>query len=172
MQDDAQLARQAAAGDKDAFAALVERHADRVFKTARQWCGSRADAEDITQEVFVKLARKIHSFRGEAQFSTFLYKITVNEARNYYTKEKRRMVRETEFSKDQNTVQDPPADKDSRATDLLRRLPPEQREAVVLVICDGLSHKDAAQALGCAEKTVTWRIFEAKKKLAEWYGHG
>jgi RNA polymerase sigma-70 factor (ECF subfamily) len=172
MQDDAQLARLAASGDKKAFAELVERHADRVFRTARQWCGSRADAEDITQEVFVKLARKIHTFRGDAQFSTFLYRITVNEARNYYTKEQRRRTRETEFSTGQGTVQDPPADKDTRATDLLRRLPPEQREAVVLVICDGLSHKDAAQALGCAEKTVTWRIFEAKKKLAEWYGHG
>lgn len=172
MQDDAQLAKQAAAGDKKAFAELVERHADRVFRTARQWCGNRADAEDITQEVFMKLARTIHSFRGEAQFSTFLYKITVNEARNLYTKEKRRVNRETEYSSANSSVQDPPADKDSRATDLLRRLPPEQREAVVLVICDGLSHKDAAQALGCAEKTVTWRIFEAKKKLAEWYGHG
>ena len=172
MQDDAQLAKQAAAGDKGAFAELVGRHADRVFKTARQWCGSRADAEDITQEVFVKLARKIHLYRGEAQFSTFLYKITVNEARNYYTREKRRMTRETEFAKDRPDIQDPPADKDTRATDLLRRLPPEQREAVVLVICDGLSHRDAAQALGCAEKTVTWRIFEAKRKLAEWYGHG
>ncbi len=174
MQDDAQLAKLAAGGDKTAFTELVGRHADRVFRTARQWSGSRADAEDITQEVFIKLARNIHSFRGEAQFSTFLYRITVNEARNYYTKEKRRVARETEFSALRSGQTESLADRElvSKAAELLNRLPVEQREAVVLVLCDGLSHKDAAQALGCAEKTVTWRIFEAKKKLAEWYGHG
>jgi RNA polymerase sigma-70 factor, ECF subfamily len=172
MLDDAQLAKQAATGDEKAFAELAERHADCVFRTARQWCGSRADAEDITQEVFMRLARKIHTFRGESKFTTFLYKITVNEARNYYTKEKRRVTRETEYSKGQPETQ-PAADGTApRVAEMLQRLPPEQREAVVLVICDGLSHKDAAQALGCAEKTVTWRIFEARKKLAEWYGHG
>ena len=58
------------------------------------------------------------------------------------------------------------------AAEVLKRLPPEQKEAVLLVICNGMSHKDASLVLGCAEKTVTWRIFEAKKKLKEWYGHG
>ena len=54
---------------------------------------------------------------------------------------------------------------------MLHRLPDGEKEAVLLVVCDGMSHRDAALVLGCAEKTVTWRVFSAKKKLTEWYGH-
>jgi RNA polymerase sigma-70 factor (ECF subfamily) len=179
--DDETLALQAAAGDKAAFDALAERHIDRVYAIAFKWCGgNRAEAEDITQEVFLKLARNIHYYKTEGRFTTWLYQVVVNAARDSYRRDKTRRQHETSY--EQETPKTAPAadettgkQRDPRLDalyDLLKRLPPDQREAVVLVFCHGMSHREAAKVLGCAEKTVTWRLFEAKKKLREWYGHG
>lgn len=170
--DDEQLAALAGKGDEKAFEALALRHANRVFRMAWKWCGNRADAEDITQEVFMKLARKMHLYKPSARFTTWLYQVTLNEARDYYRRDRRRMNYETQFSQQRGETADPGKGiETAQVRDLLHRLPDEQKEAVMLVVCDGLSHKDAAVILGCAEKTVTWRIFEARRKLKEWYGN-
>jgi RNA polymerase sigma-70 factor (ECF subfamily) len=176
--DDGQLAARAAAGEARAFEQLVQRHADLVFRVAWKWCGNRAEAEDITQEVFLKVADKIHAYEPRAKFTTWLYKITVNEARDHLRSERRRVKYETDFARERGDTAPAPeqgTDEETsrkRVQQMLHKLPEKQREAVLLVICGGLSHRDAAQALGCAEKTVTWRIFAAKKKLTELYGHG
>jgi len=174
--DDEQLAKRAAKGDEKAFEELALRHASRVFKMAWKWCGNRADAEDITQEIFMKLARKMHLYKPEAKFTTWLYQVTLNEARDYYRREKRRAGYEAKFSQEQGEAGEPGkglenAQENAQIRDLLHRLPDEQKEAVLLVVCNGLSHRDAAAILGCAEKTVTWRLFEARRKLKEWYGN-
>lgn len=168
--DDDQLAGMAAKGDAAAFEALVLRHADRVFRMAWKWCGNRADAEDVTQEVFIKLAGKMHLFQPRAKFTTWLYQVTLNEARDHHRREARRSRNEAQYSAELQTdaMQESGAD----IEELLRGLPNDQREAVLLVHCQGLSHKEAALVLGCAEKTVTWRLFEARKKLKELHGHG
>jgi RNA polymerase sigma-70 factor (ECF subfamily) len=184
-EDDETLAHRAAAGDESAFDALASRHIDRVYAIALKWCsGNRADAEDITQEVFLKLARNIHHYKPAGRFTTWLYQVVVNEARDSYRREKARRLRETLYEKE--TAKTEPSAEEAREKreekkgdkrlialyDMLKRLSPEQREAVVLVFCHGMSHREAAKVLGCAEKTVTWRLFEAKKKLREWYGNG
>ena len=170
--DDEKLAELAGKGDAKAFEELVLRHADKVFRMAWKWCGNRADAEDITQEVFMKLARKMHQYEPTAKFTTWLYQVTLNEARDYYRREKRRRNYETEFTREQAGMQDPAKMFEAaQIHDMLHRLPDEQKEAMLLVFCHGMSHRDAAGVLGCAEKTVTWRIFEARRKLKEWYGN-
>src|SRR6186997_1734827 len=79
---DSSLIAAAAAGDRDAFAALLERHYDRIHGLAWQLTGSRADADDIAQDVCCALVEKIGSYRGEAKFTTWLYGITFNACRD------------------------------------------------------------------------------------------
>lgn len=172
--DDEQLADMAGKGEARAFEELALRHADRVFRMAWRWCGNRADAEDITQDVFMKLAQKIHHYRPKARFTTWLYQVTLNEARDHFRRESRRLAHESAFTAQQPRATDGEQERRDTAekiSAMLHRLPDGEKEAVLLVVCDGLSHGEAALVLGCAEKTVTWRIFSARKKLTEWYGH-
>lgn len=170
--DDEKLADMAGKGDAAAFEQLALRHADRVFRMAWKWCGNRQDAEDVTQEVFMKLARKIHYFKPESRFTTWLYQVTLNEARDFFRREKRRLKHESDYAADQpRHANTDGAQEERKLADMLHRLPDGEKEAVLLVVCDGMSHRDAALVLGCAEKTVTWRVFSAKKKLTEWYGN-
>ncbi|HMQ57786.1 MAG TPA: sigma-70 family RNA polymerase sigma factor, partial [Rhizobiaceae bacterium] len=81
-ESDEALASAAAGGDRAAFALLVGRHYDFVFRIAWRWLGRREEAEDLTQDVCVRLGRAIASFRGEAAFSTWLYQLTLNALRD------------------------------------------------------------------------------------------
>src|SRR5919106_1494134 len=80
---DSGLVAPARAGDRDAFALLLERHYDRIHGLAWQLTGSRADAEDIAQDVCCALVEKIGTYRGEARFTTWLYGITFNACRDF-----------------------------------------------------------------------------------------
>ena len=78
--DDNSLARSAARGDRAAFAVLIERHYDRIYRLAWRWLGRRDAAEDVAQEVCVKLATAIRTFRADATFSTWAYRIAYTTA--------------------------------------------------------------------------------------------
>ena len=78
--------RRAVAGDRAGFAALVSRHYDMVFRVAWKWCGNREDAEDIAQDVCVRLGQTIRSYSGQAKFTTWLYRVVLNAARDHYRK--------------------------------------------------------------------------------------
>lgn len=166
--DDAELVWRAKAGDREAFAELTERHYDFVFRVAWKWCGRKADAEDIAQEVCARLGRAIRSFQGQGAFSTWLYALTLNAARDHG----RRSVRETRKTEAFGvhalafgaSVEDPD-DAADRLWDAVRRLPDKAREAVLLVYGEGLGHAAAADIMGCAEATVSWHIHDAKKRL-------
>ena len=84
--DDNELAARAADGDAVAFQSLLERNYDRIFRIAFRFTGLQQDAEDLTQDVCSALAVKLRSFRGEARFSTWLYRIFVNAARDLHRK--------------------------------------------------------------------------------------
>ncbi len=79
---DLELAGLAAGGDERAFTRLLERHYGLIFKVAFKWCGDRHEAEDIAQDVCVKLARSIGGFDGRSKFRTWLYRITINTAKD------------------------------------------------------------------------------------------
>ncbi len=85
--EDARLVADAVAGDRAAFAALVTRHYDRIFRVAWRILGNRAEAEDLAQDVCATLGRRIRSFRGEAAFTTWLHRLVVNAARDRLRRE-------------------------------------------------------------------------------------
>lgn len=171
---DIELVDLAEAGDAGAFERLVDRHYMLVYKVSYKWCGIKEDAEDIAQDVFVKLAGKLSTFRKDSSFTTWLYRIAINTAKDFSRKNTNRAAMENAFAHEKKL--DNPAPKSEHADavglyKLVEGLPLKLKEAVILVFSEGLSHKEAAQALGCAETTISWRIFQAKKKLKKYLRH-
>jgi RNA polymerase sigma-70 factor (ECF subfamily) len=163
------LVEQAAAGDAEAFAALVRGHYDTIYRVAWRWLGSREDAEDVAQNVCVSLARAIRTFRFEAEFSTWLYRLTYNASLDFLRARQRsrrhedpavvllftdRAVEAAEASAMQGDIWNE-----------VRGLPDKQRDAVLLVYAEDMSHAEAASVMGCSEKTVSWHLHEARKRL-------
>lgn len=165
---DAELARNAAGGDRRAFSALVERHYEFIFRLAFRLTGNRADAEDVAQEVCARLGRAIRSYRGGSAFTTWLYAIVVNAARDAGRRGAREAARAQAWAVQALADGEaaPEADDPGEALWVaVRALPPKQREAVTLVYGEGLGHAQAAELMGCSEPTVSWHIHEAKKRL-------
>ncbi|HVJ01868.1 MAG TPA: RNA polymerase sigma factor [Sphingomonas sp.] len=165
---DGPLVVAAAAGDRDAFAELLDRHYDRIHGLAWQLSGSRADAEDIAQDVCCALVEKIGSFRGEAKFTTWLCGIVVNATRDLHRR--RRSLRGlTERLAVVAGLARAPDGRDLHdamwVRSAVRRLKPAYRDAVVLVVGQQLSHAEAAQILGVAEATISWRMHEVRRML-------
>ncbi len=163
------LVRQAAAGDAQAFRRVAEEHYMLVYKVAYKWCGRREDAEDVAQEVFVKLPEKLRYFRGDAAFTTWLYRLTINATKDYYRTAGKSRAREFPFAEGFDAPSEEVAADEALAAKQamaeIHRLPEGIRDAVLLVYSEELSHKEAADVLGCAETTVSWRIFQARKSL-------
>ena len=98
---EAELIEKAASGDRQAFAALVAGRYDFIHAVAWRWCGERQDAEDVAQEVCIKLASAIRGFRGTSRFSTWLYTITLNVARDHMRKRRRENWRDADYLREQ-----------------------------------------------------------------------
>jgi RNA polymerase sigma factor (sigma-70 family) len=166
---DGSLVSAAAGGDREAFGELLRRHYDRVHAIAWQMTGSRADAEDIAQDVCCTLVEKIGGFRGEAKFSTWLCGIVVNACRDHHRR--RRGLRG--FA-DKLTVlaglAQPPDGRDLHdrmwIDSAVSRLKPAYRDTVVLVAGQQLTHAEAAEILGVTESTVSWRMHEVRRMLS------
>lgn len=162
------LIARARAGDRIAFGTLVEDHYELIYRTAYKWAGSKTDAEDVAQEVCVKLATALAGFDGRSAFSTWLYRITLNAVRDLQRARGRRgrqVMALTHVS-----PEDHPPDQEEAATlsqlwRAVRGLPEKQRDAVLLVYAEDLNHAAAAAIMGCKEATVSWHIFEAKRAL-------
>jgi RNA polymerase sigma-70 factor (ECF subfamily) len=158
----------AAAGDRAAFAALLEAHYDRVHGLAWQLTGSRADADDIAQDVCCALVDKIAGFRGEAKFTTWLCAITFHAARDH----RRRRSAFGRFTDRLAVLARLARPEDGRdlydaiwVKNAVMRLKPAYRDTVILVAGQQLSHAEAAAVLGVAEATVSWRMHEALRLL-------
>lgn len=165
---DGLLAARARQGDRAAFAALVERHYDFIFRVAFRLTGRRDAAEDVAQEVCVRLGGAIAGYRGGAAFTTWLYAIVLNAARDALRSASREAARAEAFGLHAALAGGFGPEPDDPAEALwaaVRELPDKQREAVTLVYGEGLSHAAAAEALGIAEPTVSWHVHEAKKRL-------
>jgi RNA polymerase sigma-70 factor, ECF subfamily len=166
------LAEKAAAGCRESFAALVEAYYARIYRLAWRFCGSQTLAEDIAQDVCVKLAAGIRGYRGEAAFSTWVWRITytaaidrMRDCRCMQSIEPSAMAALADAKQDNRSLS--PED-DAMSADLwlaVHRLPPQQRDAVLLVYGEDMNHAEAASVIGCQEKTVSWHLHEAKKRL-------
>ncbi len=162
------LALQAKQGDREAFARLLSAHYERIYRLAFRWTGQRQDAEDVAQEVCIKLGRAIDGFRGDAAFSTWVHGITLNALKDWSRKHQRQQ--QEVVDPDLETQPDPAADPERALLGrLIRRcialLPEPLRAAVLLVHAEGLNHREAGAALDCAEGTVSWRLNQARQQL-------
>jgi len=166
---DADLIAAAVSGDRDAFRALLERHYARIHGLAWQLTGSRTDADDIAQDVCCTLVERIASFRGEAKFSTWLCGIVFNACRDL-----RRRRRSFSGLTDRLAVlaglARGPDGRDLHDAMWLKsaiaKLKPAYRDAAVLVAGQQLTHAEAAEILGVAESTISWRMHEVRRMIA------
>lgn len=167
---DLQLIQNAQAGDQSAFAALIDRHYLTVYRFAFKWCRSKEDAEDITQEVFIKLAGKLHLFEHRSRFTSWLYRMTINCAKDYARTNSRWSSRRMAEPPDNGQLASPNPGPENNVLarsihQAIDALPPKLKEAMLLVYAEGKNHKETAEILGCAETTVSWRIYKAKRTL-------
>ena len=166
---DFKLVSAACVGDREAFAALLERHYDRIHGLAWHLTGSRADADDIAQDVCCTLVEKIGSFRGEAKFTTWLIGITFNACRDW----RRRRGSFRLFTEKMAVLAGIAAAPDGRdlydaiwLKSAIAKLKPALRDTAVLVAGQQLSHAEAAAILKVAEATVSWRMHEVRRILS------
>ena len=163
------LIQRAQAGDRGAFEALLRLHYDTIYRIAYKWCGNREDAQDITQNACIKLARAIGSYQFRSAFLTWLYPLVINSAKDWARSRARHAGDGLDPEQGEACLACPPeAEQQVYARQVLaqiRTLPEKQREAVILVFSAGLSHREAAAAMACRESTVSWYIHEARKRL-------
>ena len=165
---DHELALDAARGDPEAFACLLESHYDNIYRLAYRFLGVREEAEDVAQEVCIKLARVIKGFEGRSSFRTWLYRITVNAVKDFQKKGVTRRKHEERYVQETKADNALSSDNPISVTELyalVNSLPEKLKITLLLVSAEGLTHKEAARVLGCAEATVSWRVFTARRKL-------
>lgn len=168
---DRDLALAAAGGARAALGVLLDRHYDRIYRLSWRLTGSRTDAEDVTQEVCIKLATAIRSFRGESEVSTWIWRIAHNAATDVLRQRQRISVlapAEMMALVDREDLVSPKVEHVDGGEQLwaaVRKLSGQQQEAVLLVYGEEKSHAEAAGVMGCSEKTVSWHLHEARKRL-------
>lgn len=163
--------RKSREGDLAAFEELVRRYQQMIHALTFRMTGSSSDAEDLAQEIFIQAFRKLSSFRGDAKFSTWLYRIGINACLNWKKSQQRRSQLHEEWSRQTRENSGQTDDLAARVREALLALPPKQRAAVILTTYEGLNHAEAARILNCSETTVSWRVFMARKQLKKWLRH-
>ncbi len=168
---DAELLQAIAGGDRSAFDRLSRRHLDRAYGVALRMTGSRADAQDVVQDVFLRLWQRPDAWRpGQAQFSTWLYRVVVNRCLDLKRRPK---------GTDLDSV-DEPQDPDANAEDSLldaersraldsavNQLPERQKAAIVLTYTAGLRNAEAASAMDISVKAFEALLVRAKRELRD-----
>jgi RNA polymerase sigma-70 factor, ECF subfamily len=166
---DSELVARAQAGDRPAFEELVRRHADRLFSVVARLLDDRHEAEEVTQEAFLRAWRGIGRFKGDAQFFTWLYRIGVNEARRRASR--RPPARVASLEEEAIEPADPRAAPERQAEhrDLrtaleraIRALDPDYRTPLILRDVEGLSTAEAAAIMGLREAAFKSRLHRAR----------
>jgi RNA polymerase sigma factor (sigma-70 family) len=160
------LIRRAQGGDVASFAQLLDLHYGAIYRFAWKWCGHRANAEDIAQQSCIKLANSLAQYRFEAAFTSWLYQLVINCARDWQRSQQRHEHDEL--------PEDAPLSDASRAEDhiylaqlleQLNELGEGMKETALLVHAEGLSHAEAGEILGVAESTISWRVHTIRKHM-------
>ncbi|MCH8845620.1 MAG: RNA polymerase sigma factor RpoE [Proteobacteria bacterium] len=176
---DKQLVERVQNGDKKAFDLLVLKYQQRIINLVSRFVHNPSDAQDITQEAFIKAYRALPNFRGESAFYTWMYRIAVNTAKNYLAVKSRRPL---ESAQDIDDVEQIEGDHTLRHQEtpehlLLRdeiqetilnsieALPEDLKIAITLREAEGLSYEDIANAMDCPIGTVRSRIFRAREAI-------
>jgi RNA polymerase sigma-70 factor (ECF subfamily) len=173
---DRALVARAQGGDRQAFEELVRRHADRLYAVVRRLGLSREAAEEVTQESFLRAWRGIGAFHGQALFSTWLYRIGVNEAKRRLEREPARALHgslDEDRAVEPSDVRDEPgacatqAELQGALADAVRALPPKYRAPLILRDIEDLSTRDAAAILGLSEAAFKSRLHRARIAVRE-----
>jgi len=165
MDDEQRLIIRSQSGDHEAFETLIKEHQRMIHSLCYRMTGSLADAADLAQETFIHAYLHLAQFRAEARFSSWLYRIAVNQSLNWRQRKARSLRLQEEWIQQAHETEAEDSKRALQIQDALMKLPPKQRAAVILTTYDGLNHAEAAQALGCSETTVSWRVFAARTKL-------
>ena len=176
------LVERAQRGDKRAFELLVEKYQRKLARLVSRLVRDPAEAEDVTQEAFIKAYRALPSFRGDSAFYTWLYRIGINTAKNYLVAAGRRAPTSTEVDaeeaegyesgellRDINTPESLLLSKEIATTvnKAIESLPEELRSAIQLRELEGMSYEEIAKLMDCPIGTVRSRIFRAREAIAE-----
>jgi RNA polymerase sigma-70 factor, ECF subfamily len=163
---EAQLIAAAAEGSAPAFTQLFNRYYPMIHAFAYRLSLCPAEAGDIAQDTFIQAARALGGFRREASFKNWLYTIAANKSRDRHRQKSRREKLTADYAQlNVESVESAESVQTVAVREALAGLSPEMREAVTLVYYEGLNHAETARILGCAETTISWRLFRAKQKL-------
>ena len=168
--DDDQLIRQFIAGDDSAFQILVKRHKEKVRNIIYLTMNNSALVDDIAQEVFITVYRNLKHFRFESQFTTWLYRITVNRCKDYLRKiNVRRIFSPLEEGNEVSEFGIPVEENDvSRIVmNAISKLPVKLRMPLILKDIEGFSYQEISESLNCEMGTVKSRIFRGRERLKE-----
>lgn len=177
---DEELVRSYLDGDQAAFEELVERYQPTVMNLAYRMLGNRADAADVCQEVFLILLRKLHSFRGEAKFSTWLYRVAMNACHDHARRSRHHLsladspddeTPEMEQRLPDEGAESPESSMEReeirrRVQEAIVRLPFKFRQVIYLHDISGYDYKEVAEILGINLGTVKSRLNRARNRLA------
>jgi len=171
MKNDNELIQQYQNGSKAAFDELVRRYLDEVYNFFIKITTNSMDAEDLAQDVFLKLHKSLKKFRFEASFNTYLYRVNVNAANNYLGRNKWRKWLHLDDRPEQ--IDDSPSTESDwtkqELWDAVAKLPKTQRMVVTMRIAQNMPHKDIASIIGKSESSVKtnyhYGINQLKKQL-------
>jgi RNA polymerase sigma-70 factor (ECF subfamily) len=178
---DQQLVERAQRGDKHAFELLVAKYQRRLGRLISRFVRNASEAEDVTQDAFIKAYRALPAFRGDSAFYTWLYRIGINTAKNHLVAQGRRAPTSTPFDTDEaedfedasllHEVATPENELMSKqvvdvVNSSLQELPDDLRTALTLREIEGLSYEEIAEVMNCPIGTVRSRIFRAREAIA------
>jgi RNA polymerase sigma-70 factor (ECF subfamily) len=171
---DLDLARAAAAGDSEAFERLYEQHHRRVYSLCLRMLGNATQAEDLTQEVFLQVFRKLKSFRGDSAFTTWLHRLTVNQVLMHFRKRGVKFEHTSGEGDFTNVVETPL--QSTRRISMVERLalekaiselPPGYKTVFVLHDVEGYEHEEIADMLGISIGTSKSQLHKARMRLRD-----
>jgi RNA polymerase sigma-70 factor (ECF subfamily) len=178
--DDRQLTLRAQRGDMDAYDALIRRYQERVYATMYHMTSNHEDANDLTQEAFIKAYKALKSFKGDSSFFTWIYRIAVNKAINFL-KTKRNKVHMSLNDLDFNAERDPDlvafvsentprrdmglTELQEKLNEAMQRLSEVHRLVVTLHDVQGMSHEEISKIMDCNTGTVRSRLFYARQQM-------
>jgi RNA polymerase sigma-70 factor (ECF subfamily) len=180
--DEIDLIRRARLEDTSAYEELVRRYYGKIYGLVYGMLSNREDAEDVTQEVFVKAWKALGHFREQASFYTWIYRIAINRTVNFRKKRNRRKtVQFEEFDPDIKQAESYKefsskgsvlrkmnlGEFQKKMNEALLTLSDKHRAVVILHDVQGMPHSEIAGIMGCSEGTVRSRLFYARKKLQE-----
>ena len=168
--DDYDIIRQFIDGDKSAFQTLVKRHKEKVRNIIYLTMNNSALVDDIAQDVFITIYRNLKHFRFESQFTTWLYRITVNKCKDYIRRMNVRRIfspldEGIEVSEHSSPVEE--RDISKIVTEAISKLPVKLRMPLILKDIEGFSYQEISETLNCEMGTVKSRIFRGREKLKE-----